>query len=77
MKALWKEEDDIRVEVAGCQIEGMTMIEVILEEEDPQMTEDPQMMEDPLMMEEPPDGGGSPDGRGPPGNGRNPRQPGR
>ena len=44
------EEDDIMIEVEGCQIEGMTMIEVILEEEDPMMMENPLMMEDPLMM---------------------------
>ena len=31
-----EEEDDIMIEVEGCPIEGMTMIEVILEEEDPQ-----------------------------------------
>ena len=62
-----EEEDDIMIEVEGHQIEGMTMIEVIQEEEDPQKTEDPwmmenplmmvnhQMMEDPLMMEDPPE----------------------
>ena len=31
-----EEEDNITIEVEGCQIEGMTTIEVILEEEDPQ-----------------------------------------
>ena len=36
-----EEEDDIMIEVEGCQIEGMTMTEVILEVEDPQIMEDP------------------------------------
>ena len=36
-----EEEDDITIEAKGHQIEGMTMREVILEEEDPQMTETP------------------------------------
>ena len=43
-------EDIITIEVEGCQIEGMTTIEVILEEEDPLMMENPLMIEDPLMM---------------------------
>ena len=34
-------EDDITIEVEGCQIEGMTTIEIILEEEDPLMMENP------------------------------------
>ena len=36
-----EEVDNIMIEVEGHQIEGMTTIEVILEEEDPQMIEDP------------------------------------
>ena len=36
-----EEEDDIRVGVEGYQIEGITTIEDILEEEDPLMIEDP------------------------------------
>ena len=36
-----EEEDDIMIGVEGHQIEGITMIEVILEEEDPLMMEDP------------------------------------
>ena len=44
------EEDDIMIEVEGCQIEGMTAIELILEEEDPLILVNPLMMEDPLMM---------------------------
>ena len=44
------EEDNVMIEVEGCQIEGMTMIEVILEEEDPLMMENPLVMEEPLMM---------------------------
>ena len=36
-----EEEDDITIGVESCQIEGITMIEVILEEEDPLMREDP------------------------------------
>ena len=46
-----EEEDNIMIEMEGCLIEGITMIEVILDEEDPLMMEDPWMMEDPLMME--------------------------
>ena len=42
-----EEEDDITIEVEGHQTEGMTMIEVILEEEDPHRIEDPLMMENP------------------------------
>ena len=45
-----EEEDNITIKVEGHQIEGMTMIEVILEEENPLMMEYPLMMEDPLMM---------------------------
>ena len=48
-----EEEDNIMIEVEGHQIEGMTTLEVILEEEDPQMIEDPLMMENPLMMKDP------------------------
>ena len=36
-----EEEDDIKIEAKGHQIEEMTMGEVILEEEDPLMMEDP------------------------------------
>ena len=43
------EEDCIMIEVE----EGMTTIEVILEEENPLMIEDCLMMEGPLMMEDP------------------------
>ena len=32
---LEEEDNDITIGVEGCQIEGITMIEVILEEEDP------------------------------------------
>ena len=46
------EEEGIKIGVEGHQIEGIIMIEVTLEEEDPLME-----MEDPLMM-----GGGPPDG---------------
>ena len=42
-----EEEDNITIEVEGHKIEGMTMIEVIIEEEDPQRIEDPLMMENP------------------------------
>ena len=35
------EEEDITIGVEGCQIEGITMIEVILGEEGPLMMEDP------------------------------------
>ena len=59
-----EEEDNIMIEVEGHQIEGMTMQEVILEEEDPLM------MEDPLNDGGTPDDGGPPDNGGPPGNGR-------
>ena len=45
-----EEEDDIIIGVEGHQIEGITMIEVTLEEEDPLMMENPLMMEDNLMM---------------------------
>ena len=48
-----EEEDDIMIEVEDHQREGMTMGEVILEEEDPLMMEDPLMVEDPLIMEDP------------------------
>ena len=53
------EEEDIMIGVEGCQIEGITMIEVTLEVDNPLMMEDPLMMvnclmmEDPLMMENP------------------------
>ena len=42
------EEGDIKKGVEGHQIEGIVMIEVTLEEEDPLME-----MEDSLMMEDP------------------------
>ena len=77
------EEDDIKIEAEGHQIEGMTMGEVILEEEDPLMMEDPMMMEDPLMivnhlmMEDPLMMEDLLMNGGPPGNGRDLRQPGR
>ena len=45
-----EEGDDITIGVEGCQIWGITMIEVILEEGDPLMMENPLMMEDPLIM---------------------------
>ena len=45
-----EEEDNITIEMEGHPIGGITMIEVILEEEDPLMMDDPLMMEDPLMM---------------------------
>ena len=48
-----EEEDDITIEVEGHLIEGITMIEVILEEEDPLMMVNPLMMENPLIMEDP------------------------
>ena len=54
-----EEEDDIKIEMKGHQIEGMTIREVILEEEDPLM------IEDPVVMEKPPDDCGLPDDRGP------------
>ena len=41
------EGEDIMKGVEGCQIEGITKIEVTLEEEGPLMIEDPLMMEDP------------------------------
>ena len=40
-------EDIIMIEVEGHQIEKITKIEGIQEEEDPQMIEDPLMMVDP------------------------------
>ena len=46
------EEEDITKGVEGCQIEGITMIEITLEEEGPLMIENPLMMEDPLKMED-------------------------
>ena len=46
-------EDIIMIEVEGHQIEKITKIEVIKEEEDPQMMEDPLMMVDPQMMVDP------------------------
>ena len=45
--------DIIMIEVEGHQIEKITKIEVIQEEEHPQMIEDPLMMVDLLMMEDP------------------------
>ena len=78
-----EEEDDITIEAKGCLIEGMTMAEVIIEEEDLQMIEDPLMDGEPPDDggppddSKPPDGGGPPDDGGPPRNGRNPRCPGR
>ena len=62
-----EEEDNIMIEAEGHQIEGMTMGEIILEEEDPLMMVNCLMMEDPLMMEDLPENGG------PPGNRRHPR----
>ena len=47
-----QEGENIAKGVEGHQIEGITMIEVTLEEEGPQMIEDPLMMENPLMMED-------------------------
>ena len=47
-----EEEDNITTGVEGCQMEGITMIEVTLKEEDPLMMEDLLMMEDPIEMEE-------------------------
>ena len=49
------EEEGIKTGVESHWIEGIIIIEVILEEEDPLMeTEDPLMeMEDPLMKEDP------------------------
>ena len=41
------EGEDFMIGVEGHWIEGITMIEVTLEEEGPQMIEDPLMMEDP------------------------------
>ena len=46
-------EEDITIGVEDCWIEGITMIEVTLEEEGPLMIEDPLMIEVPLMMEDP------------------------
>ena len=61
------EEEGIKIEVEGHQIEGIIMIEVTLEEAS--LMEGPLMeMEDPLMMEDP---------LGSPRNGQNPRHPGR
>ena len=59
------EEEGIKIGVEGHWIEGIIMIEVTLEEEDPLVMEDPLMMEDPPLVE------------GPPRNGQNPRHPGR
>ena len=42
-----EEEDNIKTEAEGHQIDGMTMGEVILEEEDPLMMVNHLMMEDP------------------------------
>ena len=47
------EEEDIMIGVEGYWIEGITMIEVTLEEDDHLMIEDPLMMENCLMMEDP------------------------
>ena len=44
--------EDITKGVEDYWIEGITTIEVTLEEEDPLMMEDPLMLEDPLGMEE-------------------------
>ena len=41
------EEEGIMTGVEGHLIEGITMIEVTLEDEDPLMIDDPLMMEDP------------------------------
>ena len=41
------EEEGIKIGVEGHQIEGIVMIEVILEEKDPLMMEDPLIMENP------------------------------
>ena len=54
-----EEEDIIRIEMEGHQIEKITKKEDIQEEEDPHM------MEDPLMMEDPQDDGGPPNDGGP------------
>ena len=46
------EEEGIKIGMEGHWIEGIIMIEVTLEEEDPLMEmEDPLMMEDPLGMD--------------------------
>ena len=48
------EDEGIEIGVEGHWMEGIIMIEVTLEEEDPLMEmEDPLMMEDPLIMEDP------------------------
>ena len=47
------EEEDIMKGVEDHWIEGITMIEVTLEKEDPLMIEDLLMMENPLMMKDP------------------------
>ena len=41
------EEEDIKIGVEGHWIEGITIIEVTLEEEGPLMIEDPLMIDDP------------------------------
>ena len=65
------EEEGIKIGVEGHWIEGITTIEVTLEEEEP--PDDGGPTDD----EKPPDDGGPPDDRGPPRNRRNPRHPGR
>ena len=51
------EEEGIQIGVEGHWMEGISMIEVTLKEEDPLMEmEDALIMEDPLMMEDPSDG---------------------
>ena len=45
-EGLLEEEDNIMIGVEGCQMEGITMIEVTL------MMEDPLMMVNCLMMED-------------------------
>ena len=47
------EEEGIKIGMEGHQIEGIIMIEVTLEEEDPLMVEAPLREEDPLMEEDP------------------------
>ena len=46
------EEEGIKIRVEGHWIEGITMIEVTVEEEGPLMMEDPLMMESPMTMED-------------------------
>ena len=48
------EEEGIQIGVEGHWIEGIIVIEVTLEEEDPLMMEDPLIMENPWMMMEDP-----------------------